>query len=184
MKKILQLCTVISVLIFIISCKKHKDVVVTPVTVTYDADAQKFFDSTGISDTLQKSALNALVRQLKDSALWAKFSAIYPMVGGSANYDKWNLKDPRNTDAAYRLSFNGAPTFSGDVQTTLFLIMNLPFITPLMRPTGLVITILAKYQSAPKDFLCFQLRPMMLSDMKMASLLYQKDRLLFQDVQG
>jgi hypothetical protein len=33
--------------------------------------------------------------------------AIYPFVGGSANSHKFNLKDPRDLDAAYRLVFNG-----------------------------------------------------------------------------
>lgn len=115
MKKVLQLCAAITFFTFLVSCKKNKDAVVTPppvVTITYDADAQKFFDSAAISDTIQKSAINTLVRQLKDSSLWSNFMAIYPMVGGSAATNKWNLKDPRNVDAAYRLTFNGAPTFS------------------------------------------------------------------------
>ncbi len=38
--------------------------------------------------------------------------AIYPMVGGTAATTKWNLKNPINSDAAYRLTFNGAPAFA------------------------------------------------------------------------
>ncbi len=117
MKKTFLLFAVISAFAFLISCKKNKDSVVTPdpppVVITYDSDAQKFFDSSAVSDTLQKSAINTLVKQLKDSSLWSKFMAIYPMVGGSASSSKFNLKDPRNADAAYRLTFNGAPSFSG-----------------------------------------------------------------------
>ena len=114
MKKIFQLFAVISAFAFLVSCKKNKDTPApVPVTVTYDTDAQKFFDSSAISDTLQKSAINTLVKQLKDSSLWSKFMAIYPMVGGSSSSTKFNLKDPRNSDAAYRLTFNGAPSFSG-----------------------------------------------------------------------
>ena len=34
------------------------------------------------------------------------------MVGGSAATTKWNLKDPRDLDAAYRLTFYGSPVFA------------------------------------------------------------------------
>ena len=112
MKRIFQLLAVISVFTFLASCKKHKDVIISPTPITYDTDAQKFFDSSAISDTLQMFAINNMVKQLKDSSLWTKFMAIYPMVGDSPNTSKWNLKDPRNLDAAYRLTFNGTPTFS------------------------------------------------------------------------
>jgi hypothetical protein len=33
--------------------------------------------------------------------------AIYPFIGGTAALHQWNLKDPRDADAAYRLTFNG-----------------------------------------------------------------------------
>lgn len=111
MKNTLQLVAIIFAFAFMASCKKNHSVV-TPPPVTYDADAKKFFDSSAISDTAQMSAINNFVKQLKDSSLWAKFSAIYPMIGGSANTAKWNLKDPENSDAAYRLTFNGTPVFS------------------------------------------------------------------------
>jgi hypothetical protein len=38
--------------------------------------------------------------------------AIYPFVGGTATSHKWNLKDPRDLDAAYRLAFFGGWTHS------------------------------------------------------------------------
>jgi hypothetical protein len=38
--------------------------------------------------------------------------AIYPFVGGTAATHKFNLKDPRDLDAAYRLVFNGGWTHS------------------------------------------------------------------------
>ena len=77
-----------------------------------DADAQKFIDSAGITDPTQQSALCTLVKELKDSSLWSSFKAIWPMIGGTASSHKWNLKDPQNTDAAYRLTFNGTWTHS------------------------------------------------------------------------
>jgi hypothetical protein len=86
---------------------------------TYDADAQKFIDSAGISDSTMKVAINNLVKQLKDSSLWAAFKAIYPMAGGTASTTKWNLKDPRNLDDAFRITWNGSPDFKSTGVTCL-----------------------------------------------------------------
>jgi hypothetical protein len=80
--------------------------------ISYDANAKIFIDSSGITDTAQKTAVSNFCIQLKDSSLWTKFIAIYPMVGGSANTTKWNLKDPRDLDAAYRLTYYGSPVFA------------------------------------------------------------------------
>jgi hypothetical protein len=78
----------------------------------YDTDAEAFFTAAGITDTTQKSAVNTLVLNLKSYSLWSKMKAIYPMVGGTATTHQYNLKDPRNLDAAFRLSFFGGWTHS------------------------------------------------------------------------
>jgi hypothetical protein len=75
-----------------------------------DADAQAFIDAAGITDPTQQSAITTLVVDLKADGLWSKMHAIYPFVGGTASTHKWNLKDPRDLDAAYRLDFNGTWT--------------------------------------------------------------------------
>jgi hypothetical protein len=80
----------------------------------FDADALKFINSAGITIINQKSAINNLVSQLKDSLLWPKLIAIYPMVGGTEATDKINLKDPRDLDVAYRLTFYGTPVYSNE----------------------------------------------------------------------
>jgi len=41
-----------------------------------------------------------------------KMIAIYPFVGGNATAHSFNLKDPRNADSAFRLTFNGGMTHS------------------------------------------------------------------------
>ncbi|MEP6928232.1 MAG: hypothetical protein ABI834_11370 [Ginsengibacter sp.] len=110
MKNILQIVTVLFVCASVSSCQKHGDV--SNNSITYDVDAKKFIDSSGITDNTQKVGLNNFVKQLKDASLWTKFKAIYPMVGGNANTTKWNLKDPRNLDIAYRLTFNGTPVYA------------------------------------------------------------------------
>lgn len=77
---------------------------------TYDAASTAFFTSSGITDVTQKIAINDLVVGLKADGLWTSMNAIYPFVGGTATTHKWNLKDPRDLDAAYRLQFNGGVT--------------------------------------------------------------------------
>ena len=81
-------------------------------SVSYDSDAIAFFTAAGITDTTQKSAVNALVLDLKTYGIWSKMKAIYPMVGGTATTHKFNLKDPRDLNAAFRLSFIGGWTHS------------------------------------------------------------------------
>ena len=72
-----------------------------------DADATAFIEAAGITDETQKSAINTLVTDLKSYGIWTKMKAIYPFVGGTATTHKWNLKDPRDLDVAYRLQFFG-----------------------------------------------------------------------------
>jgi hypothetical protein len=78
----------------------------------FDADAQAFITAAGITDNTQKSAINTLVVSMKGFGIWTKMKAIYPFVGGTAALHKWNLKDPRDLDAAFRLVFNGGWTHS------------------------------------------------------------------------
>lgn len=104
----------LSFIIVLPSCKKdHSNPEDNkPKPVVYDTDAQAFFTSSAITDTTQMRAVNDFVLSLKKDSLWNKFVAIYPMVGGSASSVKWNLKDPRDADAAYRLTFTGSPVFA------------------------------------------------------------------------
>ena len=84
-----------------------RSLVVTQVVNAVDADAQAFISAAGITNLTQASAVNVLVNDLKTYGLWTKMKALYPMVGGTATSHKFNLKDPRDLDAAYRLVFNG-----------------------------------------------------------------------------
>ena len=78
----------------------------------FDPDAQAFITAAGLTDNTQKTAINQLVLSLKANNIWSKMKAIYPFVGGTASTHKWNLKDPRDLDAAFRLVFNGGWTHS------------------------------------------------------------------------
>ena len=77
-----------------------------------DADAQAFITAASITDSTQQSAINTLVTSLKSANIWTKMKALYPFVGGTASAHKFNLKDPRDLDTAYRLVFNGGWTHS------------------------------------------------------------------------
>lgn len=82
--------------------------------VSFDADALSFITAASITDNTQKTAVNTLVTDLKAYNIWTKMKAIYPFVGGSATSHKFNLKDPRDLDAAYRLTFGGGMSHSSD----------------------------------------------------------------------
>ena len=79
-----------------------------------DADAQAFLTATGISDTTITSAINELVLDFKAAGIWTLMDAIYPLVGGTADTHKYNLKDPQDTDAAFRLTYTGTITHSAN----------------------------------------------------------------------
>jgi hypothetical protein len=79
---------------------------VTP-SLPFDPDAQAFITAAGITDPTQQNAINNLVIGLKADNLWTEMNAIYPFVGGTATQHKYNLKDPRDLNAAYRLTFGG-----------------------------------------------------------------------------
>lgn len=90
----------------------------TPPEPDIDVDVQAFLDATGISDSAITTALETFVTTLKTESLWSKMVAIYPFVTDkTSSVDiqaqfKYNLKDPQDTDAAYRLITFGSVTYS------------------------------------------------------------------------
>jgi len=79
-----------------------------------DSDATLFIQVSEITGSTQRGAIVDLVKDLKSNNLWSKMKAIYPFVGGTAATHKWNLKDPRDVDAAFRLTFSGGWTHSSN----------------------------------------------------------------------
>jgi hypothetical protein len=79
-----------------------------------DTDVTAFLSVTGITDATITSALDTLATDLKSYGIWTKMKAIYPFVGGTATTHKFNLKDARDADAAFRLSFFGGITHSSN----------------------------------------------------------------------
>ena len=81
---------------------------------SFDPDAQLFITNAAITDTTQQTAINQLVLDLKSYGIWTKMKALYPFVGGTAAQHKYNLRNPLDTDAAFRLVFNGGWTHSAN----------------------------------------------------------------------
>jgi hypothetical protein len=82
-------------------------------TSSTSSDATSFITAASITNSRQITAIENLVSDLKTNNLWDKMYAIYPFVGGtSVNNHKYNLKDPRDLDAAYRLVFSGSWGFN------------------------------------------------------------------------
>jgi hypothetical protein len=73
-----------------------------------DPDTVAFITATGIESQTITNAINTFVTNLKLNGFWDKLNVIYPFVGGTAESHKYNLKDPRDLDAAYRITFSGS----------------------------------------------------------------------------
>jgi len=71
-----------------------------------DPNAQAFIVAARITNMMQKSAINMLVKLLKSAGIWSKCNAIYPFVGGNQRSHSFNLI---NT-AQYQLTFFGGWT--------------------------------------------------------------------------
>lgn len=78
-----------------------------------DVDAQAFILASGISG-INSIAINNLVIDLKSASIWNKMKCIYPFIGSTSTSQKYNLKDSRDLDIAYRLVFSGGGTFSSN----------------------------------------------------------------------
>jgi hypothetical protein len=72
----------------------------------YDADAQAYLTATEITDVTISNSWNNYVVNLKIKGIWIKLKCLYPMIGGTAFTHKFNGKDPRDLDSAYRLTFS------------------------------------------------------------------------------
>lgn len=78
----------------------------------YNTYAENFIIAASITNETQQSAIYKLCDDLTNTGLINKMVAIYPFVGGSSETHKWNLKDPRDADSAFRLTFFGGATHS------------------------------------------------------------------------
>jgi hypothetical protein len=82
--------------------------------ISLDTEAAAFLTAAGITDPIISGAIDTLVVDLKAANIWSKMKAIYPMVGDTVSTHKWNLKDPRDLDSAFRLQFFGGWTHNSN----------------------------------------------------------------------
>lgn len=81
--------------------------------VTYDADALAYFTAnTAITSAADKNAINTFYLGLKSDGIYTKMKAMYLPIWGSAATSKWNLINPLDTNAAFRLTFATGMTFT------------------------------------------------------------------------
>jgi len=71
---------------------------------------QDFLDATGITDVDTIAALDGILVPGLINLGWSRFKAVWPFMGGLHNTIKYNLIDPRDLDAAFRLTAFSSPT--------------------------------------------------------------------------
>jgi hypothetical protein len=79
-----------------------------------DPTILEFVRVSSLTDSTYILATNTLVQTLKNNNIWDKMIILYPFVGTTAADRKWNLKDLRDTDSAYRLDFVGVWSHQAD----------------------------------------------------------------------
>jgi hypothetical protein len=70
--------------------------------------------NTAITDELDKAVINDFYKGLKFDGTYNLIDAMYLPIWASAANNKWNLKDPRDLNAAFRLTFTGGWTHSAN----------------------------------------------------------------------
>jgi len=93
--------------LFLSACQKEVHNTTTSLE-SVDPSLENFIQATGITDAQLKTNLDSLVMRSKRHGWWDLCNVIYPMAGGTQATCKYNLKDPRDMDAASRITFLGS----------------------------------------------------------------------------
>lgn len=114
-------------------CLTPRDYSVAGGAVAYDTDAQAYFTAnTAITSDADKNAINTFYLGLKSDGIYTKIKAMYLPIWGSAASCKWNLVNPLDTNAAFRLTFSTGWTFSSSGATPTSAYADTSFITNLL----------------------------------------------------
>jgi hypothetical protein len=73
-----------------------------------------FITAAGLTNKTHLSAISYLSSNLISTGLYSKLVTIYPNVGGTLESHMYNLKNPINSNNAYRLSFYGGVTHNSN----------------------------------------------------------------------
>ena len=77
-----------------------------------EANLATYLATKGLTYNELKTIYCDFVTGCKSDGYWGKIGAIHPFVGDAPTQQKYNLKNPADTDAAFRLSFFGSLTHS------------------------------------------------------------------------
>lgn len=84
----------------------------------FDADALAYIAAMegvgGVFTDVQKGYINNMFVSLKQAGLYNLIDAFYPFVGGTAATHKFNAKNPRDLNAAFRITFAGGVTHNAN----------------------------------------------------------------------
>jgi hypothetical protein len=79
----------------------------------FDNDALAYFAvNPAITLDADKLAIDSFFKGLKSDGIYSLIHAMYLPIWASATDSKWNLKNPLDTNGAFRLTFSGGITFS------------------------------------------------------------------------
>ena len=102
------LVVLLASILFLCSCQKEVSYSSEGGGDSADTSALgKFIKATGITDTTLRADLDSLIARARRHGWWDLCYVIYPFAGGTQASCKYNLKDPRDLDAAFRISFIG-----------------------------------------------------------------------------
>jgi len=77
--------------------------------IAVDADAIAYISAS--SNSIYQDIIDDMFVSLKSNSLYSKIQSFYPNIG-TASQQKYNGKNPLDTDAAFRLTYSGTATFS------------------------------------------------------------------------
>lgn len=81
-------------------------------TYSDTTEATAYLTASGLSNTDAINSSKLLIYHLIDKGIWSSIFALYPFKGSISTQQKWNAKNPSDTDAAYRIVFAGTGTYS------------------------------------------------------------------------
>lgn len=84
-----------------------------PLSLGLPAEARRALRAMGHTWDVDARVIGSLIRGLQDAGTWDKYRAVYPFYPGRAasnNNHRWNLKDPQDTNGAFRITWSGTVT--------------------------------------------------------------------------
>jgi hypothetical protein len=105
--------TIVAVDVFYNKSVVSNVLIVSTTNVTYsDADATAYINASALTNSSDVESTHFLFTALKDNLLYTKIQAGYLFKGNTAANQMYNIKNPLNTNAAFRLTFAGTGTHS------------------------------------------------------------------------